>query len=76
MHYSNIAYDIVYNIVYNIVYDIIGDVAVGQKSHACGGDVEGRWFIPKIKQYNNSNFKYYRSYLDSDKGLEPRTNRF
>jgi hypothetical protein len=75
VHYSNIAYDIVYNIVYDIVYYIIGDVAVGQISHACG-DVEGRWFIPKIKQYNNSNFKYYRSYLDSDKGFEPRTNRF
>ena len=47
MHYSNIAYDIVYYIVYDIVYDIIGDVAVGQKSHACGRDVEGRWFKKK-----------------------------
>jgi hypothetical protein len=65
VHYSNIAYDItydiVYDILYDIVYDIIGDVAVWQKSHACGGDVEGSWFIPKIKQYNTFNFKYYHS---------------
>jgi hypothetical protein len=72
VHYSNIAYDI----VNDIIYYIIGDVAVGPKSHACGGDVEDCWFIPKRKQYNNSNFKLCHSNLGSDRGLELRINRF
>ncbi len=80
--YRYVVYDIVYYIRRYSVYSAgrpaaVGqNVAVWQKSHACGGDVEGRWSIPKRKHVYILDFRHCRGNLHSDSGLETRTNRF